>query len=186
MGRIRLRLTCRPPRRKTSWSLPVSGSVLRGGSCRRGWLRDGEVEDYLVSIEAVATSWQNTTNPNDVDGNGLVGPLDALLVINELNDRMFSNADSSLNLPAMPPPFLDVNNDGNASPLDALLVINALPSTSGPMAASSFAAAYSEPVAASSASYVLAPAREGAVINDDESAVDQQRNLLDAVFADFD
>ncbi len=106
-----------------------------GGLQPTGAADDGEVEDYLVSIETDVqppVTWHNTANPFDTNNDGVVAPLDALLVINEFNERVFSDPiTSKLNDNATPPPFFDVNDDGFASPIDALLVINALPSSSG-------------------------------------------------------
>lgn len=65
----------------------------------------------------------NVVNPRDVTGDGVVSPLDALLVINYLN---------SGNLPDVAVAegagghFLDVSGDNLISPIDALLVINYL------------------------------------------------------------
>ncbi len=89
---------------------------------------DGEVEDYAITIGE--NPWRNPDNPFDVDTNGEVAPLDALLVINELNEPVVSDPTTG-ELPAVPPagfapPYLDVNGDGFVSPLDALLVINQL------------------------------------------------------------
>lgn len=53
-------------------------------------------------------------NPNDVNGDGFVSPMDALYVINELNGSTAGSFST------------DVNNDGVVSPIDALLVINDL------------------------------------------------------------
>ncbi len=53
----------------------------------------------------------------DVNADGYVTPLDALLVISHLNNGSSSNASGSFN------PRLDVNRDRYVSPLDALLVI---------------------------------------------------------------
>ncbi len=84
----------------------------------------------LLAINYV--TWHNIENPFDVDGLDGTSRLDALLVINELADRVFSDPiTGQLPLVGSPPPYLDVNNDGVVSPLDPLLVINALPSTSG-------------------------------------------------------
>ena len=89
------------------------------------------MEDHQIEISNV--SWHNFDNPFDVNGVDGTSPLDALLVINELADRVFSDPiTGQLPLVGSPPPYLDVNNDGVVSPLDPLLVINALPSTSGP------------------------------------------------------
>ena len=81
----------------------------------------------------LAADWQNPLNALDVDASGesgavAVSPLDALLVINELNNPQVSNADFSL--PPMgdnpSPPYVDVDGNGVVSPLDAMLVVNEL------------------------------------------------------------
>jgi len=61
--------------------------------------------------------------PCDVDGSGLVEPLDALVVINSINrssTATMTPGDDSTSL------RLDVNRDGVISPLDPLLIINAI------------------------------------------------------------
>jgi peroxidase len=58
----------------------------------------------------------NRFDAEDVNDDGLVSPMDALMVINAINQR--SQRDD-LN-------FIDVNNDGLLSPQDALFVINRL------------------------------------------------------------
>ncbi len=109
-----------------------------GGLAPTGKADDGEVEDYFVDI-VTGSGWHNFNLPADVDDNGVIAPLDALTVINELNNRELSDpVTGALPSPAAPP-FLDVNNDGFASPLDAILVINQLPSSS-PVAALSASA----------------------------------------------
>lgn len=61
----------------------------------------------------------NFLEPNDVNDDNRVSPVDALLVINTLNDlRSNSISDSE--------GFEDVNDDSRVSPTDALLVINQL------------------------------------------------------------
>ncbi len=105
----------------TTPPLPVDASVLE--------LRTLD-ERIGVSSETVqlrigsSRPWQNSANPLDVSGDGDVSPLDALLVIIELNrdgDGEFTDA---------APPFVDVSGDGVVSPRDALLVINYLNQTS--------------------------------------------------------
>ncbi len=80
--------------------------------------------------EFLGTTFHNDRTAEDVDGVNGVTPLDALIVINELTDREFSDADSgnlvTLTDPLASPRFLDVNDDGNVAPLDALAVINFL------------------------------------------------------------
>ncbi len=85
--------------------------------------------------------WQNEELPSDVNNDGAVGPLDALIVINELTQHNLSDPQSGelpplnslistiLQLPESERPTiydLDVNDDGFVSPIDALATINAL------------------------------------------------------------
>jgi hypothetical protein len=99
-----------------------------GGLTPTGQAPDGEVEDYEISI--VASSWHNVEFPTDVNGINGPTPLDALLIINELTDRMFSDPVTGvLILPPAPPPFFDVDDNGVVSPLDALMVISDIPTT---------------------------------------------------------
>ena len=70
----------------------------------------------------------NAANPCDVNGDSLVAPNDALLVINDVNSRSGQTAGEQSQLAAGPgsPGFayFDVNKDGFISPVDALIVIN--------------------------------------------------------------
>ncbi|MEM8734855.1 MAG: dockerin type I domain-containing protein, partial [Planctomycetota bacterium] len=78
-----------------------------------------------IVLMSNALGWQNPFDEMDVNYDGVVTPLDALLVINLLNagltsqlsvsEDRFANAD-----------YVDTSGDGNLTPLDALLVINAL------------------------------------------------------------
>jgi PKD repeat protein len=92
-------------------------------------LQDGSASDMDDSAGRItqqilpgtsSLTWQNPTDPFDVDNNGLVTALDALLVINRLG----------LGLGNLLPPtndtdrFFDVTGDGRATALDALRVIN--------------------------------------------------------------
>jgi len=66
--------------------------------------------------------WHSAAKPNDVNQNGLVTPLDALLVIIDLN----ANGARKLEAPqgtALLVNLYDTNGDGYLSPLDALLII---------------------------------------------------------------
>ena len=80
----------------------------------------------LVKENEVNFPWHNSRNALDVNDDGFVTPIDALLVINYLN----TGAPSLLPVPKAgenaPPPYLDVSRDGSASAIDALLVINRL------------------------------------------------------------
>jgi hypothetical protein len=71
--------------------------------------------------------WHNETDPFDVDGDAILSPLDALLVINQINATGSRALDGS----STAPPYIDVNGDGFLSPVDALMVINHLNAANG-------------------------------------------------------
>ena len=73
--------------------------------------------------EPPRVSWQNAAQPQDVDGDGFVAPIDVLLVIDFLNAH--GSQPATGNRPA-DMPFYDVNNDGFIAPVDVLEVINNL------------------------------------------------------------
>ena len=81
-----------------------------------------------VSIDVIVDPypWQNKLNPLDVNWDGEVSPIDALLIITYMNDNP---DDRTLPLPTTgnsPPPFLDPNGDNSVDPVDALMIINYL------------------------------------------------------------
>jgi hypothetical protein len=86
----------------------------------------GGATGTVYAIRYSVHPWQNAANPADVDGLGGVFPLDALVVINDLN----ANGPRALPIPPptadRPPPYLDVSGDDHVSPIDALIVINTL------------------------------------------------------------
>ncbi len=91
-------------------------------------LSDSEDSSH-VGLESFLTyGWHNQDFAADVNDDGQVSPLDPLVLINELTNRVFSDEESSLLEPVTTRPveFYDVNDDGFASPLDALLAIRAL------------------------------------------------------------
>lgn len=104
-------------------------SRITGQNCWRRRLSVERLEDRRL----LAGDRQNPRNALDVDDSGIVSPLDALLVINDLNE-MGSRQLPSLMAGEAPTYYLDVNGDDWASPLDVLLVINALEDNSQPMA----------------------------------------------------
>jgi hypothetical protein len=57
----------------------------------------------------------------DVNQDGAVAPIDALLVLNYVNERTSNSTTAASILPS-----LDVNNDGHVTSIDALMVINHL------------------------------------------------------------
>jgi hypothetical protein len=76
------------------------------------------------------TPWQNRLNPQDVNRVDGVNPLDALAIINAVNEGLsqlaFPRPASTLDLPDY-----DVDGDGSISPLDVLSIINTINGRTG-------------------------------------------------------
>ncbi len=79
----------------------------------------------VFSQPAVAQSWHNTADPNDVNGDGLNFWDDYHIVLSELTVPQVSSG-GVLPSVASPPPFFDVSNDGFISPLDLVSISNAM------------------------------------------------------------
>jgi hypothetical protein len=78
---------------------------------------------FVIQLTDTATSsWQNPNNKYDVNGDGSVFALDALVIIN----RILAGMSGPLPPTPVVPPYLDVSGDGILSPLDVLQVINYL------------------------------------------------------------
>ena len=87
--------------------------------------REATPASAQTTILVLPKTWQNPFATMDVNDDGFVSPLDALLIINRLN----TPADRNLPTPTAtlrPIPYIDVSGDGIVSPLDVLLVINIL------------------------------------------------------------
>ena len=90
-----------------------------------------EVNNFIYRAQAEVTfvvhgvnAWHNLRSVLDVNDDGLITAIDALLIINELNNlgpRSLIETDR-VDLQG----FLDVNDDGFVTAIDALLLINAL------------------------------------------------------------
>lgn len=78
----------------------------------------------------IRSPWQNPERLQDVNDDGRVSAIDALLVINALNSSHPSDLSGSEPPNPPSPPFIDVNGDMRLSALDALWVINYLNSQS--------------------------------------------------------
>lgn len=80
------------------------------------------VFESLESRRLLTSDWQNPLAFADTDDDGFVAPIDALLIINDLNQagprELTSNRGEEV--------YLDTSGDGFASPIDGLLVINLL------------------------------------------------------------
>ncbi len=102
--------------------LTVAATSLRTGSRVSGKLR--------LNIERDRTPYHNDVNPYDVDGDGVLTPLDPLVLINYINDKGVGpisapgEGEDSV-------PDLDVDGDGEVSPIDILILINKLNEQNG-------------------------------------------------------
>ncbi len=68
-----------------------------------------------------ASPWHNSAFPEDVDGDTRLSPLDALVVINDINGQVDHHSGEG-----EPSLYPDVDNDYGVTPLDVLAVINAI------------------------------------------------------------
>jgi hypothetical protein len=84
-----------------------------------------------AGIVATGCPWRNPVKFLDVDGKDGVTPIDAVLIINQLNAVGPGNLPNPAIPPNVPPPFFDVDCDNFLGPTDAVRVINALNSGSG-------------------------------------------------------
>ncbi|HBJ38420.1 MAG TPA: hypothetical protein DDZ51_27440, partial [Planctomycetaceae bacterium] len=88
--------------------------------------RVGNQEAKVPLMEAstsvfVSTAWQNPFNRYDVDDNGEVVPLDALLILNQIAS---SRRQGGIVFPIeFQSPYFDINGDARVEPLDALMVL---------------------------------------------------------------
>ena len=82
--------------------------------------------ELLENRRLLVSDWQNPLFNLDVDNDGVVAPLDALLVINQLNRTGF---DFDFTRSVGEQPYIDVSGNLSLEPLDALPVINYLNGT---------------------------------------------------------
>jgi hypothetical protein len=121
-----------PPASAGSISLGIGGSVQFTAASnftgrtsfiyRVGDEHNGRSLPVQVDIAIAASSKQNPWNKFDVNRDTRVSPVDALIIINLLNDpEQGRSVDQYLGVHSV-----DVSGDGQISPIDALLVINQL------------------------------------------------------------
>jgi len=110
-------------------TLPASGDGSQTVTLTADQKKTGVV--FANTAAAVAGAWQNKKKPMDVSNDGLIVPLDVLLIINELNEPLYHDpANGKLVSPPTPiPAYFDVDGDSFVTPTDAILVINYLNST---------------------------------------------------------
>jgi hypothetical protein len=91
--------------------------------------------DYAVEYEGlslnVRSNWRNSNGPEDVNSDGITSPVDALMLINDLNEngsRQLGNPEGEqpATESARPKYYPDVNADGWLTPNDVLVVFNRL------------------------------------------------------------
>jgi hypothetical protein len=95
---------------------------------------DGAISNVAtvdIGVIVNQTPWRNPSNPHDVNNDGFVSPIDALLIINDLNFRGPRRLPNPPIPPFVPPPYLDASGDNYVSPIDALLIINYLNGAGG-------------------------------------------------------
>jgi hypothetical protein len=123
---------------------------------------EGTEQASLTVLDSEITlSHHNPRNSLDVNDDGDVHPIDALLVINYLNNE--GPGDLPPRSGILAPPYLDTSGDERIAPLDGLLVItylNELPAAEGEVIATSVAAPDSSSAASSDESSTLGTASE--------------------------
>lgn len=82
--------------------------------------------EVMVLDFSAPLPFQNVNSPLDVNADGLVTAIDALLIINLLNQRLAGPLPSTINPARSMFGYVDVNGNGSLEPLDVLLVINSL------------------------------------------------------------
>lgn len=91
-------------------------------------LQSGEIRENLDfgAEVTVSTTWQNPQLRYDIDGDGQVAPIDAILIVNLLNRKGSHLLPIAPTGATAPPPFYDTNGDGYVAAIDVLLVLNFL------------------------------------------------------------
>ncbi len=87
-----------------------------GVSSVGNWATSNRFQKVAIDNVFFETINKNPKEPMDVNNDGIVSPMDALVLVNALN--------AGTTNPQTSPPFLDVNGDRYVTPLDLLKVIN--------------------------------------------------------------
>ncbi len=103
----------------------MEAPIINGGSFQSRALNQFTGEEILAEVPS---AYYNLVDPSDVDDSGGLSALDALIVINELAGRRFSDGTGAVVDPSTFDPwpdfYMDQNGDGNITANDALRVIN--------------------------------------------------------------
>jgi len=81
----------------------------------------GSSQIFIIEVLPNVNPFHNPDSPFDVDGDGIVMPLDALLILNAMSQNGGGGSISQFPRPGR---FWDVNGDGQITPLDALLILH--------------------------------------------------------------
>ena len=100
-----------------------------GRSRQRRLSRRLHAEPLEGRVLLAADLLHNDLNDADVNNDGFVAPIDALLVINAISD---ANAGVATEGGSDSPVYLDTNDDGQLSPIDVLITVNAMAEAEGP------------------------------------------------------
>ncbi len=87
---------------------------------------NSEIVQGVVAPASLLNPWHNAAVPYDVNGDGRVRPIDALIVINDLNRRGMRDVSNELSPEDELPGYLDVSGDLRLAPIDALIIVNFL------------------------------------------------------------
>ncbi len=103
-------------------SIPESGQwSIRVTATDRGTPVQFSSTTFVLRSVEDRSVWQNVSEPRDVNGDGAITPIDALIVINRLN----TTSDASLSAQSSDgESMIDVNGDRRVTPFDALQVLN--------------------------------------------------------------
>jgi len=82
--------------------------------------------EFSITVDPHPYPRQNADQPEDVDGNGPVTPLDVLTLVNWINGKGAGPVPPPSPDPADSTLFLDVNGDSLVSPMDVLAVVNCI------------------------------------------------------------
>ncbi|MFO0821256.1 MAG: dockerin type I domain-containing protein [Pirellulales bacterium] len=85
----------------------------------------GPGDDLAAQTGVITVSWHNAAEPVDVNGDGYVSPLDALLMVSWINENG-TGAIGGEGEASGGSFFPDINDDGVVTPLDCLVVFNHL------------------------------------------------------------
>ncbi|TVS10930.1 MAG: hypothetical protein EA424_24510 [Planctomycetaceae bacterium] len=103
---------------------PGAGQFSRFGQGNVAW---GLVDlGSPIVVQQIGGHWQNPSYPYDVNDDGLITPLDVLIMINEINRNDIRELPVPDPTSQQPPPYFDVSGDDWLTPQDVLLVVNYL------------------------------------------------------------